>query len=631
MIVALAGHVDHGKTALIRALTGIETDRLPEEQRRGMTIDLGFAYLHQEGAPTIGFVDVPGHERFLPNMLAGVLGIDSVLLVIAADDGPMPQTIEHLSVLQLTGVTDINAVITKIDAVDPARVEAVAAETAALLAHTSQADARIHRVSSHTGSGISDLRDVLRLSARDRKARATDGGFRMAIDRRFTLQGIGLVVTGTVIAGRAAVGDSVLLSPPRLTARIRTIHVQDRSADSAQAGDRCALAISGPRVEASRVRRGHWLIDPALHGPTATLDLHVTIAEGQRLRHGRGTQLHLGAGHTAARALVLAGGDMDSGAQGFVRVALTQPIAALQGDRVALRDDGTGRIVAGGQVVDPFPSERRVARNRLLARLEALNEPAPATALERLLVTEGSADLLRFARARNINPDILADSIQARVIGASGHRVIVATAAAEIWRTRLVETLAAWHDTQPDSAGPSLAVLLREAAAGSDASIAEAAMADLMAEGAIVRTGISFHLPTHQPRLSDADEILWARIRPILCNAALRPPRVRELMEELGLTLPNTEAILDRLHRFGRLLRVAPNRYFLPETVSHLADIATELTITNDGFTAAEFNRRSTIGRNLTIELLEFLDSIGTTQRSGNVRHTINPGTICPK
>ena len=358
MIIALAGHVDHGKTALIRALTGIETDRLPEEQKRGMTIDLGFAYLHSAEAPSIGFVDVPGHERFLANMLAGVLGIDSVLLVVAANDGIMPQTREHLAILSLTGVRDISAVITKIDAVDAARVEEVAGDVAALLEGAGCPGAAVYRVSSLTGAGIAGLRGDLLARARNRRARVVDGGFRMAIDRRFTLQGIGLVVTGTVIAGQVGVGETLTLSPPRFAARVRAMHVQDRPAEVARAGDRCALAISGPRIEAARVRRGHWLVAPELHAPTATVDLHLRIAEGQRVRHGRSVQFHAGAGHVSARGLVLAGGDMAAGDEGFVRAVLAQPAVALHGDRVALRDEASGRVLAGGVVVDPFPSAR---------------------------------------------------------------------------------------------------------------------------------------------------------------------------------------------------------------------------------------------------------------------------------
>ncbi|MSP05459.1 MAG: selenocysteine-specific translation elongation factor [Acetobacteraceae bacterium] len=629
MIVALAGHVDHGKTALIRALTGVETDRLAEEQRRGMTIDLGFAYLHQPGGPSIGFVDVPGHERFLANMLAGVMAIDSILLIVAADDGPMPQTVEHLAVLQLTGAAEINAVITKTDMVDPTRVDTVIAETRALLERAGYTEAAIYPVSSISGAGISVLRDVLLARSNASSPRVSGGNFRLAIDRRFTLQGIGLVVTGMVIAGRAAVGDSLLLSPPRLAARIRTIHVQDRPAEFAKAGDRCALAITGPRIEASRVRRGHWLIAPDLHAPTATLDVYLRIAEGQRLRHGRGTQLHLAAAHGPARALVLAGGDMESGGEGFVRLVLNQPIAALHGDRVALRDDGSGRIVAGGQVIDPFPSERRGARAQLLSRLAALRAADPRVALEQILAVDGSADVLRFARSRNVSPDGLTDGMPVRVLGDAGHRVAVASAAADAWRGRLLDALTAWHAAQPDNAGPGQIVLLRQVASGVDLTIAEAALADLLAEASIMRAGASLHLPCHTPRLSDADEAIWGRLAPRVREAGLRPPRVREWADELGLSLLNTEATLERLHRFGRLLRVAPNRYFLPETITLFIGLATELARAHDGFTASEFNKRTGIGRNLTIEVLEYLDWIGATVRVGEVRHphqaAVNP------
>jgi len=626
MIIALAGHVDHGKTALIRALTGIETDRLPEEQKRGMTIDLGFAYLHESNlhgaeAPSIGFVDVPGHERFLANMLAGVLGIDSVLLVVAADDGIMPQTREHLSILSLTDVRDISAVITKIDAVDPARVEEVAGDVATLLAGAGCPEATVYRVSSLTGVGIAGLRDDLLARARNRRARPVDGGFRMAIDRRFTLQGIGLVVTGTVIAGQVGVGETLTLSPPRLSARVRAMHVQDRPAEVARAGDRCALAIAGPRIEASRVRRGHWLVAPELHAPTSTVDLHLRVAEGQRLRHGPNVQFHAGAGHVSARALVLAGGDMAAGDEGFVRAVLAQPAVALHGDRVALRDEASGRILAGGLVVDPFPSERRVARGRLLDRLLVAREVDAQVALERLLAVDGSVELERFARSRNLSPETLANGVSARVIGGAGHRVIVAAAAADAWRARLLEALAQWHAAQPDSAGPSPAVLLRGLAAGDETNVAEAALADLIAEGTIHRAGSAIHLPSHEPRLADADEAIWSRLRARLHDAGLRPPRVRELAEEFELSLPNMEALLERLARFGRLLRVAPNRYFLPETIEELTEVARNLASSNDGFTAAEFNRQSGIGRNLTIELLEFLDRSGATLRVGEVRH----------
>jgi len=623
VIVALAGHVDHGKTALIRALTGVETDRLPEEQRRGMTIDLGFAYLHAPDGTAIGFVDVPGHERFLPNMLAGVLGLDSALLVVAADDGPMPQTLEHLAILQLTGMREITAVITKTDLAAPGRVADVTGIVRGLLARQGYANAPLYQVSAQTSDGIGVLRDALLARARSATGRDVTGRFRLAIDRRFALHGIGLVVTGTIAAGRVAVGDTLVLTPPRLTARVRSLRVQDRPTETARAGDRCALALTGARIEASRVRRGQWLVAPPLHAPTATLDLQLCVAGGQVLRHGRRAHLHLATGADGGRIRTLSGGDMADGAAGFARIVLDQPIAALHGDRAVLRDDGTGRIVAGGQVVDPFPPMRRVRRETWQARLAALALPDPAAALDAALAAEGSVDLSRFALARNMAPADIPVGPGTYVVGDTAGRVAISTATAEALRHRLLTVLAEWHAVHPDYAGPTMATLLGRATQQADAAIGAAMLHDLIATGDVKRTEAFFHLASHTPRLPDTDAALSQRVAAILDAAALRAPRVRELAAELDLALPETEALLDRLHRFGRLHRVAANRYFLPETIAQFRIIAGALSAEEDGFTAAEFNRRTGIGRNLTIQVLEYLDSIGATERTGEVRHSV--------
>ena len=645
----MAGHVDHGKTALIRALTGVDTDRLPDEKRRGMTIDLGFAYTTLPDGDVIGFVDVPGHERFLQNMLAGVLTIASVLLIVAADDGPMPQTLEHLAILRLTGVADLTAVITKTDRVDDAREAAVRQDLAVLLAGNHYADAPILAVSSVTGRGVPELRAWLEQKARSARAGAgTDDlgrGFRLSIDRSFALTGVGLVVTGTVAAGSARVGDTLLLTPPRLAARVRSIHVQDRPSEVAMAGDRCALAITGARIEKAKLRRGDWLVDPRLHAPTALLDARVGIAQGRKLRHGARIHAHLGAAAIPGRVRVLEGGDLEAGSAGFVHVMLERPAAALHGDRIVLRDDGTGRVVAGGLVLDPFPPERRRRHGARLAVLAAQTETEPAAALAALLAVEGWVDLLGFALARNLDPARLAalaaslpsdplgpplggpplGPLLGSVIGREDRRVMVAPATADRVRSSLLRTLEEWHAAHPDYAGPGKSVLLARVAREIPVEIAEAALHALLAGGGIVQQDAAFRLPGHRPTLAEADEALWLRIEAGLAAAGLRPPRVRELMETLDLPLAATEALLERLERFGRLLRVAPNRYFLPRTITELATLASQLADASDeaGFTAADFNRASGVGRNLAIELLEFLDKAGITQRSGDLRHVV--------
>jgi len=620
LIVALAGHVDHGKTALIRALTGVETDRLPEERRRGMTIDLGFAYLHTDDGRSIGFVDVPGHERFLPNMLAGVLGISSALLIIATDDGPMPQTLEHLAILQLTGARDITAVITKADMVPPERIAEVVEIARDLLARHGYPNAPVHTVSALTGAGIAELRaDLL---ARQPAPAPPGAGFRMAIDRRFSLQGIGLVVTGTVAAGSVAVGDMLVLSPPRLSARIRSIRVQDRDATTARAGDRCALAITGARIDADRVQRGQWLLAPDLHAPTAAVDVQLCVADGQILRHGRPAHMHLGTGAIACRIRLLGAKDVTEG-ETYARLVLDHPIPALTGDRAVLRDDGSGRIIAGGRVVDPFPPRRRERRETWRARLDALASPDPIAALTGALAADGSVDLARFALARNLPLASITSTAGIHLVGDTAHPVAISDILADALRDRLRTVLAEWHAAHPDHIGPNKAQLLARASHRADAAIADAVLHGLAASGAVQRTDAYYHLPNHAPRLSAADETLFRRIAAILDAAGLRAPRVRELNDELGAPLDETTARLERLTRFGRLHRVAANRYFLPGTVAQLRAVAAELAAGNDGFTAAEFNRRSGIGRNLTIQVLEHLDRIGATERTGEVRHMV--------
>lgn len=613
MIVGLAGHVDHGKTSLIRSLTGVETDRLPEERSRGMTIDLGFAYA-QRAAGVVGFVDVPGHERFLTNMLAGVLAMDRVLLVVAADDGPMPQTLEHLEVLRLVGVPTLGVAVTKIDRVPAERAAAVAAETAAL-ARRAGYEAPVHCVSSISGAGVDRIWRWI--DAEPPPRRAAEGGFRMAIDRSFVLPGIGPVVTGTVAAGEVRAGDALVLSPARLAGRVRSLRVQDRPAECARAGDRCALAIAGARIERARLRRGDWLVAPQLHAPTGALDARVRLADGRQLRHAGAVHLHHGADSIPARLRVWE----EDGQGGFVRLQLARNVPALHGDRLVLRDDASGRIVAGGHVVDPFPPQRRRPRPQRLAELAALAAPEPGQALAGLLETNGWADLTTLARARNRDTSTLEDlpaALGATLLGSPARRVALSGAARQAARARILAALERHHADHPELGGLPRAALL--SAAGAEPAIAEAMLAELLAEAEVVPQGMVLRLPGHRPRLAPADEAAWPAVAQLLTASGLRPPRVREVAEVLGLEPDAAEALLERYERFGRVLRVAANRFFLPQTVAALAGEATALA-EPDGFTAADYNRRTGIGRNVTIEVLEFLDQLGLTRRTGELRH----------
>jgi selenocysteine-specific elongation factor len=631
MILATAGHIDHGKTSLVRALTGIDADRLPEEKRRGLTIDLGFAYANLPDGSEIGFVDVPGHEKFLPNMLAGVLSIDRVLLVVAADDGPRPQTIEHLDILELIGVAGITAVVTKIDRAEPQRVAAVIAEVAELLAAAGYRNTPILPVSSHTGVGIPALIAYLQQGARAaeqaRGATPPAGLFRMPIDRAFTLPGIGTVVTGTAAAGRISVGDRLMVSPRGDPVRVRGLHAQNRAVESAAAGERCAVNIVGSFSDGGEPRRGDWLAAPERHLPTRRLDLLVRASRHAEtpLRDGLPVHLHLGTEDAVGRAAALGGHTIAPGDTGFVQIDLDHPIGALCGDRVVLRDHAARHTLAGGRVVDPQAPRRGRRLPSRLALLEAMAPANPSPALAGMLVVSGAVDLNNFALVRNLSPaelDRLTENGKFLRVGSQRAPVAITADRLAALGEAIIAALGEWHQGQPDTLGPPRPALFEKLRGRAPPAALEAALATLAGAGRVVREGALWRLPEHQPRLTAADEKLWRQVGPLLASAELRPPRVRELAEELALEPEAIDRLLRRAERFGRVARVADNRYFLPETVARLASIAKDLADGSpDGsFTAQMFKDRSGVGRNLTISVLEHLDRIGTTQRIGNAR-----------
>jgi selenocysteine-specific elongation factor len=637
MILATAGHIDHGKTALVQALTGVDADRLPEEKRRGLTIDLGFAYATLPDGAELGFVDVPGHERFLPNMLAGVLSIDRVLLVVAADDGPRPQTLEHLDILELIGVAELTGVVTKIDRVEPDRTTAVVEELGALLAASGFVESPIFPVSSRSGDGIADLTRHLQESARtaerDRAARPAAGLFRMPIDRAFTLPGIGLVVTGTVAAGIVLVGDRLSISPSGIPVRVRGLHSQNHPVESIAAGERCAVNIAGSFPEGREPGRGDWIVAPERHAPARRLDLLVRASRFAEapLRDGLPVHLHLGTADIVGRVAVLGGRSIVPGGSGFVQVDFEAPIGALYGDRAVLRDHAARHTLAGGRVVDPFPPRRGRRLPSRLAVLEAIAEADPTDALRRLLEVEGFVALPEFALARNLAPadlDALTEVGAFLRVGAARAPVAVTAERLAALCDNIVTTLAASHETQPDALGPTRPALFAQLRAVAPEAAIEAALVKLAAAGRVVREGPVWRLPEHQPRMTHADQRLWECVRPLLAVEDLRPPRVREIAAALALDPAAVERFLSRAERLGRVAKVADNRFFLSETLARLTEIGRELAEgSSEGtFTAATFKDHSGVGRNLTIQILEYLDKTGATRREGDARIVLHGG-----
>jgi len=620
MIIGTAGHVDHGKTALVKALTGIDADRLAEEKRRGITIDLGYAYTDTPNG-TLGFVDVPGHERFVHTMLAGASGIDAALFVVAVNDGVMPQTREHAHILRLLGIDRGIVALTKAD-LAPARVAEVSTQMHALLAKTGLPAMPMLPVSSVTGEGIETLRAAL--LALGPRPRDGEGHPRLAVDRAFTLAGAGLVVTGTLVAGRVRVDDRLMLSPPGLELRVRGLHAQNRQAGEAVAGQRVALNIVGPRLSKDAVTRGDWVLHPDVHAPTVRLDarLRLLADEARALRADAPVHLHLGAAHVMARVAPLDAERLGPGDEALVRLTLVHPVGALARDRLVLRDATATRTIGGGVVVDPFPPRRGRRTVERLAQLAALDAPDAATALRQVLaLPPGWTDAASYVRAHNMPParhaEVMRDA-PAVVVA----ELLMAPGTLEALRRDVVERLAAHHASAPDQPGLQ-PQRLRLAMPGRPSQTALRAIIEaLLRRGLIEQDGPWLRLPTHRAVLSPRDERIWQQVEELIAADRFRPPRTRDLAQAAALPEAAMRAMLKRLQRMGRLIEVAPDQFFLSETVAEMAELAAALAndTASGTVTAAAFRDRLANGRKVAIQILEFFDRAGMTVRIGDER-----------
>ena len=634
MLIATAGHVDHGKTVLVKALTGVDTDRLPEEKARGLSIDLGFAYHTRPDERVLGFVDVPGHERFIRNMLAGVAAIDYALLIVAADDGPMPQTREHLAILDLLGVGAGAVAITKADLVDDARVAAVSERIGALVEGTGLAGAPVFPVSALIGAGMAELRGHLDGLAAER--RAEEGvrlgtRFRLAVDRSFSVRGAGLVVTGAVFSGEVVVGDRLILAPAGVGVRVRGIHAQNRPAERGAHGERCALNLAGADLARTGVRRGDWLIGepPPEASRRFDAELRVLANEALPLAHWTPVHVHAGAAALTGRVAVLEGRTIAPGARGFVQVVVDQPFVGVRGDRFILRDQSARRTLAGGAVIDPAGAVRGRARPERLAALRAMSAADPATALARsLAASPDGVDLDHFADAWNLREAEARTLIERpgvhEAVLRRGRRAGFSGGDWDALRAALIASVRAMHRDSPERVGPEPAEL---AAAGAPRSrdVVAAAVAELVRDGRLVREGRYLRLPEHEPRLSPRDAEIWRKVSRRLTEDAVKPPVLAELAGALGVDRSLLGVFLGRSAGRGLLVRVAPNRFFHPGALRRLAEAAERLAAADrDGrFDAKAFRDETGIGRNLTIQVLEYFDGAGLTRRIGDARMVV--------
>jgi selenocysteine-specific elongation factor len=620
VIIGTAGHIDHGKTSLVKALTGIDADRLKEEKERGITLDLGYAYTPLPNGDILGFVDVPGHEKLVHNMLAGATGIDTVLLIVAADDGVMPQTIEHVQILDLLGLHHGVVALTKIDMVSPERVAEASEQIEALLAGTGLVGSPIFPLSLVTGQGVADLRHHLETSAQQLAARSTEGGFRLAVDRSFTLSGVGTVVTGTVFSGTVHVGDQLLVSPSGLEVRIRAIHAQNQPSETGRVGQRCALNLVG--VEKSQVQRGDWVLSPFLHASCSRIDVRLQLlGDAPQLKHWSPVHVHLGAVHVTGRVALLEQETLAPEHAALAQLVLDKPIGAALGDRFIVRDASAQRTLGGGQVLDTHPPARGRRTPQRLAMLAAWQAETLPDALASLLdCSPNGVDLNAFATNANVTNEALSRLTSEVPCVVTRVRSPATAFSMTRWLALCdiaMDALAKEHAEVSDSLGLNTEQLRMRTAPQVTRAAFAALIEHLLECGKLAKDGSWLHLPGHSIALGGAEEKLWIAIEPMLAAQPFQPPRVRDIGHALGIDETVIRTLMRRLARMGRVYMVAHDHYYLPDAVTQLAEIV-QLTAKDHPKAevyAAEFRTRIDTGRKLAIQILEFFDRIGYTRR----------------
>jgi selenocysteine-specific elongation factor len=629
MIIGTAGHIDHGKTALVRALTGIDTDRLTEEKARGITIDLGFAYLPAPNGEVLGFVDVPGHEKFVHNMLAGAGGIDFALLVVAADDGVMPQTREHLAIVDLLGIDSGLVAMTKVDLVAADRRDAVHAEITHALDGSGLAGCDIVPVSVVSGEGIETLRTHLFAQAQAIEHTFAQGRFRLAVDRSFTLTGVGTVVTGTVLSGMVAVGDQVIVSPSGLAARVRSIHAQNRAAERGQAGERCALNLAGEGIAKDLIHRGDVVLDPALHAPTDRIDARLRLLASERkpIAQWMPVRLHHAAAEVGARIVLLDDAPIAPGDQGFVQFVLERPIAATAGDRFVLRDTSAQRTIGGGVFLDLRAPARKRRTPERMAQLAAHTIREPERALPALLECPPAfVDLTMFARDRALGADEVEQLAEKLGLMRIPLQRAVLALLPDRWlqlKNSMLDRLATFHRDNPDLPGIGLERLRLQLEPRLPAPAFAAALQGLARLRDVALDGAWVRLPSHQVRLTPAEQKLWRSIQPLIDGKErFRPPRVRDVGTAIGVPETDVRRVFKLLGRLGKVDEIAHDHFFLRETVADMVEVASALAAKAPAgqFTAAEFRDQLDNGRKVAIQILEFFDRHGVTIRRGDLR-----------
>ena len=629
VILGTAGHIDHGKTTLVKALTGIDTDRLKEEKARGITIELGFAYLDLPSGKRIGIVDVPGHEKFVKNMVAGAMGMDLVVLVIAADEGVMPQTREHLEICQLLGVKEGLVVLTKTDMVDEEWLELVQDDVRTSMRGTFLQDAPVVAVSSITGKGLNGLVKLLDAKVAGIRPRASTGPYRLPVDRVFTMRGFGTVVTGTSISGQIQEGDEVRIYPKDAVARIRGIQVHGQERREAFAGMRTALNLQG--VDREQVERGDVIATPGTLHPSYLLDLDfLYLSSAERpLRYRHPVRFHSGTAEVIGRIL-FQGHEIHPGEKGYVQIKLERPVAVLPGDRYVLRSYSPVRTIGGGRVLNPLPRKRKRTRPDLWEELKVLDQGGPRDIINYHLKHAGTRGL--NALELSVRTGLYEGELHAELREAMEAGDVVRLDAdkglyihADTYQgleEKLLSSLEEFHEENPLAPGRSKEELKSKVlSTWGPPKLFQKLLDDLVRSGRVVQEKDLVRLARHEVSLGEEEGRIRRRIESIFLDSGLTPPSRARVLEELPGAPGVSQGIFDLMVREGTLVRLKEDLYFHRSVLERVKDLVEKFMHEHGEMGVNDFRELTGgLSRKYMIPLLEYLDSRKITIRVGDKR-----------
>jgi selenocysteine-specific elongation factor len=622
-VLGTAGHVDHGKTSLIKALTGTDTDRLKEEKERGITIELGFTSLSLPSGRTLGIVDVPGHERFVKNMVAGAAGIDLVLMVIAADEGVMPQTREHLQICTLLGITAGVVALTKTDLVEKDWLELVSSDVTDYLEDTFLAGAPVIPVSAATGAGIPDLLECLDGAAGRLQERTDDGIFRLPIDRIFTMKGFGTVVTGTLISDRIGVGEEVQILPANISARIRGIQVHGHTAEAAFSGQRSAINLQG--IEKSTLERGNVVVRPQSVRPTKRLDVFLEYLDSntRKLKNRTLARLHTGTTEIMARIILFQADELAPGEQGFAQLLLSQEDIVVAGDHFVLRSYSPVTTIGGGRILDPLPGKHKRKNEKILAGLRTLKDGSLTDKIAVVLERAGYEGIrirdLAFrlgVHAKKIREalDKMFSSREAILLSGDDAAVISPRLHAGL-EDALLKSLASYHTNNPLKEGISKEELKSALPPTVSTRLFNMVIASLVKKEAIAGDKESVRLASHRVQLAGDEDNLRRSIASVYTNAGLTPPSLNDVYEKFSHNKTMAQNIVQLMIKEGELIKINEDLCFARPVMDGLREDYKARLIKDGKATPATFKELTGLSRKYIIPLMEYFDSSKLTVR----------------